>query len=288
MNVAILSARRGYHTDELQRALSARSHTSAVVPITALAARVGARPGLAGGGTSLDQYDAAIVRIIPRGSLEQIIFRMDALHVLELRGMRVINRPGAIERTVDKYYTTALLAAAGLPTPRTVVAERWEDALAAFRELGDVLVKPLFGSMGRGIVRVDDEELAYRVFRALELERAVYYLQRTVPHAGRDIRAFVVGGRVVAAMERQAEGWRTNIARGGRAVPIQLSAALEELSLRAAAAVGCDYAGVDLLPAADGEVYVLEVNGIPGWEGLQTTTEVDIAGAIVATLEDRG
>ncbi len=284
MNVAILGARRGYHTDELQRALSARGHTSAVVPITALVARLGERPALAAGGTPLDDCDALIVRIMPRASLEQIIFRMDALHMLERRGVRVINRPTAIERTVDKYYTSALLAEAGLPTPRTVVAERWEDALAAFRELGDVLVKPLFGSMGRGIVRIDDEELAYRVFRALELERAVYYLQRMVPHAGRDIRAFVVGGRVVAAMERRAEGWRTNIARGGRAAPILLSNELEDLSLRAAAVVGCDYAGVDLLPAADGEVYVLEVNGIPGWEGLQTTTEVNIAGAIVDTL----
>ena len=90
--------------------------------------------------------------------------------------------------------------------------------MAAFRELGDVIVKPLFGSMGLGMVRVADEEMAYRVFRTVETIRGVYYLQRTVDHEGRDYRVFVVGGRVLGAIERRADGWRTNIARGGEAM----------------------------------------------------------------------
>jgi RimK family alpha-L-glutamate ligase len=227
------------------------------------------------------------VRVIPRGSLEQVIFRVDALHRLERLGVAVVNRPAAIERTVDKFYTSSLLEEAGLPTPRTCVAERMEDALAAFREMGDVIVKPLFGSNGRGMVRVSDEEIAFRVFRALELERAVYYIQEALPHGGRDIRAFVVGERVVAAEWRCADHWCTNLARGGRAEPAALPAELEALSVRAARAVGADYAGVDLLPAADGEVRVLEVNGIPGWRGLQETTEVDVAASIVEHIERR-
>ena len=89
--------------------------------------------------------------------------------------------------------------------------------MAAFRELGDVIVKPLFGSMGLGMVRVSDEEMAYRVFRTIEQIRGVYYLQQTIDHEGRDIRAFVIRGRVFGAIERRAEGWRTNLARGGRA-----------------------------------------------------------------------
>src|SRR5690606_39137321 len=157
-------------------------------------------------------------RGIPRGSLEQVIFRVDALHALAAAGVRVVNSAPAIERTVDKFLASALLARAGVPTPRTVACERTDDALRAFADLGgDVVVKPLFGSMGLGMVRIDDADVAHRVFRALEVERAVYYLQETVPHDGRDIRALVVGRRVVAAIERVAEDWRTNLARGATA-----------------------------------------------------------------------
>jgi len=285
MNVAILSAGRGWHTDELQRAAAARGHRTCLLPIRALTARVGGSPRVAAVGTPLEDCDAVLLRIIPRGSLEQTIFRLDALHRLERLGVPVLNPARAIEQTVDKFLTSALLEDAGLRTPRTVVAERLDDAMAAFHAMGDVIVKPLFGSNGRGLVRVSDEEIAYRVFRALELERAVYYVQQALPHEGRDLRVFVLGRRVLAAMWRSAAGWRTNIARGGRAERVELPAAYAELSLAAARAVGADYAGVDLLPTADGEVHVLEVNGIPGWRGLQDTTGVDVAGAIVEHLE---
>jgi RimK family alpha-L-glutamate ligase len=286
MKAAILSAGQGWHTDTLRRALAARGHDCAVLPITHLAGQIGPDLGLSSRGESLDGFDAVLVRTIPRGSLEQIIFRMDALHLLAARGVRVLNPPGAIERTVDKFYTSGLMARAGLPTPRTIACEHSAEALAAFAALGgDVVVKPLFGSMGLGMVRVQDEALAYRVFKALEVERAVYYLQATVHHAGRDLRAFVLGGRVLAAMERVSEGWRTNLAQGAQARPACLTAAQERDCLRAAEVVGADYAGVDLLPAPDGGHYVLEVNGIPGWQGLQSTTALDIAGEIVAYLE---
>jgi RimK family alpha-L-glutamate ligase len=231
----------------------------------------------------LDGCDAVIVRGIPRGSLEQVIFRVDALHALQARGVRCVNDARAIERTVDKFLASALLARGGVPTPRTIACERPEDALAAFEELGgDVIVKPLFGSMGLGMTRVEDRDVAHRVFRALELERTVYYLQETLPHAGRDVRALVVGERVVAAIERIGEGWRANLARGARAEAITLSAELGELCVRAAAALGADYAGVDLL-----QDQVLEVNGIPGWSGVERATGVDVADAVVELLEAR-
>jgi RimK family alpha-L-glutamate ligase len=122
------------------------------------------------------------------------------------------------------------------------------------------------------------------VFRAIEMIRGVFYLQRTIDHDGRDIRAFVIGGRVVAAIERQSKGWRTNLARGGEARPLSLPPTWADLAIRAAEAVGAEYAGVDLLPARDGLVYVLEVNGIPGWQGLQQATGVDIAPSLVDYL----
>jgi RimK family alpha-L-glutamate ligase len=235
---------------------------------------------------SVEGCDAVIVRGLPRGSLEQVIFRVDALHALVARGVTCVNGPRAIERTIDKFLASALLARAGVPTPRTIACERPEDALDAFAELGgDVIVKPLFGSMGAGMTRVDDADIAYRVFHALALERAVYYLQEALPHPGRDLRAFVVGGRVLAAIERVGPGWRVNLARGARARAAELSAEQERLCLEAAEVVGADYAGVDLLRAADGHEYVLELNTIPGWRGLQDTTGADVAAALVAHVE---
>lgn len=286
MRVAILGANPGWHAEQMQRALELRGHSCALLPITQLVARVGVAPRLSCLNTELDAFDLVLVRFIPRGSLEQIIFRLDALHLLEERGLRVINRPAAIERTVDKVYTSGLLEQAGLPTPRTVVCETSADALKAFAELGgDVVVKPLFGAMGLGIARIEDRDVAYRVFKALEMERAIYYLQETIAHPGCDIRAFVMGQRVVAAMERFSDDWRTNVARGGQARPCRLTPMQEELALKAARAVGADYAGVDLLPAANGQLYVLEVNSIPGWKGLQTTSPLDIATELVIYLE---
>jgi RimK family alpha-L-glutamate ligase len=289
VRVAILAAREGWHTAELCRALAARGCEASVLAYEGLVGRLGAGAGsgLTSDGEDLDAATAVLPRIIPAGSLEQIIFRVDALHRLEDRGILVMNSPRALERTVDKFWTTSLLEQAGLPVPETIVCERPEDAVSAFRALGDVIVKPLFGSMGLGMVRVSDEEMAFRVSRTLEAIRGVYYLQRAVDHAGCDVRAFVVGDRVIGAIERRARGWRTNLARGGQARPVTLSPEWATLALRAAHAVGAEYAGVDLLPARDGTVYVLEVNGIPGWSGLQDATSLDVAGAIVEHLLER-
>ena len=284
MQIVALAARAGWHTHELERAAAERGHQLTVLPYEGMVAWIGPTPGLRSRNTELDSADVVLARIIPSGSLEQIIFRVDALHRLEDRGARVVNSPRAIERTVDKFWTSTLLEQCGIPTPETVVCDDPEEAIAAYRTLGDVIVKPLFGSMGLGMVRVSDEEMAFRVFRTIEQIRGVYYIQRTVDHDGTDIRAFVLGGRVIAAIERRASGWRTNLARGGTARGLSLSEQLSALAVRAAAAVGADYAGVDLLTGPDGTTYVLEVNGIPGWRGLQEATGLDIAGRLVDHL----
>ena len=305
MRVVILSARTGWHTDELIRALTARGHLAAVLPYEGLIARVGVEAGLfrpepgrrqtrlADQATltseqiSILDADAVLARIIPGGSLEQLIYRVDALHWLENRGVRVVNSPRAIERSVDKFYTTTLLHDAGLLVPETIVCERVEDAMAAVRSMGDVVIKPIFGSLGHGMVRVSDPDVALRVVRALDQIRSVFYVQRAIDHSGRDLRVFVVGGRVLGAIERRAPAgeWRTNVAIGGSATAVDISPEIEQVALRAAAAVGADYAGIDVLPARDGSLYVLEVNGIPGWEGLQQATGLDVAAAIVEHLE---
>ena len=305
MRVVILSARTGWHTDELIRALTARGHLAAVLPYQGLIAHVGVAAGLpwpepdrrqtrladqstlTSEQVSILDADAVLARIIPGGSLEQLIYRVDALHWLENRGVRVVNSPRAIERSVDKFYTTTLLHDAGLLVPETVVCERVEDAMAAVRSMGEVVIKPIFGSLGHGMVRVSDPDVALRVVRALDQIRSVFYVQRAIDHSGRDLRVFVVGGRVLGAIERRAPAgeWRTNVAIGGSATAVDVSPEIEQVALRAAAAVGADYAGVDVLPARDGSLYVLEVNGIPGWEGLQQATGLDVAAALVRHLE---
>ena len=290
MKVAILGQRGGWHTESLRGALARRGLAAECYSVTQLTARVTGRPRLSAATAPLDDCDVVFVRAIPMGSLEQVIYRMDALRMLEHDGVRVVNSALAIEHGVDKYYASARLHDAGLPTPRTIVCERFEEALAAYEELGgDVVVKPLFGSEGKGIVRITDGDTAYRVFRALELGRSIYCLQEFVPHGRADIRAFVVGGRVIGAMLRRAQGWKTNASQGAKGEPLEPDERLIDLSLRAARVVGAEHAGVDILPRDDGEYSVIEVNTIPGWRALRAATGVDAARCLVDhVLEEVG
>lgn len=282
MNVAILGQNGGWHTESLRGALARRGLTAECYPVTSLTARVAGTPRLCAAAVPLDACDVVFVRAIPSGSLEQVIYRMDALRLLEHAGVRVVNSAQAIEHGVDKYYTSARLWDAGIPTPRTVATERFDDALAAFEELGgDVVVKPLFGSEGRGIVRVSDVDTAYRVFRALELGRYIYYVQEYLSHECRDIRVFVVGDRVVGAMMRRGDHWKTNAAQGAKGEALEPDDRLVELSLHTTRIVGAEHAGVDVLPLADGSYSVIEVNTIPGWRALRAATGVDAAQCLV-------
>ncbi|MBN2243345.1 MAG: RimK family alpha-L-glutamate ligase [Acidobacteria bacterium] len=279
--IGILSSQRGFHALALEEAVRGRGCEPVFFNITRMAGRIGGSPDAEVRGEGLGDCRALLVRTIPAGSLEQIIFRMDILHRLERLEVPVVNAPTAIERTVDKYCTSFLLADAGIPTPRSLVTEDFEAALAACREMGDVVIKPLFGSEGKGMVRAADEETAYRVLRAWELNRYVYYIQEYVPHFRKDVRAFVVGGRVAAAMQRNGSGWKTNCSKGAEVLPMELSPEMESLALQAVRITGLDYAGVDLMQAEDGRIHVIEINSIPGWRALQKVTREDIPGLIV-------
>jgi ribosomal protein S6--L-glutamate ligase len=280
MRIALLSAGDGWHVRDLRRAASSLGHDAVAVDFR----RVGA--GVALAADSLAGFDAVLVRTMPPGSLEQVVFRMDVLHRLQARGVVVLNPPAAVETCVDKYLASARLEAAGLRVPPTAVCQHADAALEAFAALGgDVVVKPLFGSEGRGMVRVCDPETAWRVFRTLERVQSVLYLQQFIRHPGWDLRVFVLAGRPLAAMRRYArDGWRTNVAQGGRAEPVPLTAEEEGLALKAAAAVGAPVAGIDLLPGPAGEWYVIEVNAVPGWRALAPVTGVDVATELVRFL----
>jgi RimK family alpha-L-glutamate ligase len=279
MRIAILSFGVGWHVRDLQRAAQQLGHEATPIDFR----RVHAELPQA---SALDGFDTVIVRTMPPGSLEQVVFRMDVLHQLEAHGVRVLNPPRALEVCVDKYLASARLEQAGLPTPPTAVCQDAETAFSAFQNLGgDVVVKPLFGSEGRGMVRVDSPDLAWRVFRTLERLQAVLYVQQFIAHPGWDLRVFVLGGKVLAAMRRHAkDGWRTNVAQGGRAEAVSVTAEESRLALAAAQAVGAPVAGVDLLPRPDGGYHVLEVNAVPGWRALAPATGVDVALEIIRYL----
>jgi len=279
MHLAILSGGSGWHVQDLLRAAAELDHSAQLLDFRRLFA--GAAPPLA-------DFDGVLVRTMPAGSLEQVVFRMDLLHAAVANGVTVLNPPRAVETCVDKYLTNVRLLTAGLPVPDTIVCQRSDDALAAFAQLGgDVVVKPLFGAEGRGMVRVTDAEVAWRTFRAIEQTGGVLYLQRFVRHPGWDVRAFVLGGRVIAAMRRSSRGdWRTNVAQGGTAERIELASAEQELALRAADAVGAVVAGVDLLPGPGGEWYVIEVNAVPGWRAINEACHHDMATTIVRFLAE--
>jgi RimK family alpha-L-glutamate ligase len=283
MKIGILADRRGWHVEALAKALAQRGCQADFMPITRLVARAPGNPLITINGQPLESYDALLIRTIPEGSLEQIVFRMDALHRLEAAGVRVMNRPASLERTVDKYYTSSLLASSGLPTPRTVVTEGFDEAMEAFREFGDVVVKPLFGAGGRGIARISDADVAYRTFRVLAMTRSIFYIQEFIPHGDYDLRGLVIGDRVVAAMRRWSEGWRHNVSQGARPEPHAMDEEATDLCLEASRLLGTDYAGIDLLRTPHGYT-VVEVNSIPGWSGLQRTTEIDIAQEIADHL----
>jgi ribosomal protein S6--L-glutamate ligase len=283
MRLALLSGGDGWHVRDLRRAAALLHHEAIAIDFRRVTAGVGcAADTLAG-------FDAVLVRTMPPGSLEQVVFRMDVLGRLEAAGVTVLNPSRAVEACVDKYLTTARLDAAGLRVPPTIVCQHADAALEAFTALGgDVVVKPLFGSEGRGMVRVSDPELAWRTFRTLERTQCALYLQQFIAHPGWDLRVFVLGGSVLAAMRRHAHGdWRTNVAQGGHAEPVQLADDERELALRAAQVLGTPLAGVDLLPGPDGAWYVIEVNAVPGWRALAPVAGVDVAAAIIRFLAER-
>ena len=232
------------------------------------------------------RFDVILVRTMPPGSLEQIVFRMDLLGRLEATGTKVVNSPKSLECAVDKYLTTARLQSDGLPVPDTIVCEHEDDAMSAFKQLGgDVVVKPLFGSEGRGIVRVTDPDLAHRTFRTLMRLDAVLYLQKFIDHGGFDVRILVLDKQVIGGMRRRsANDFRTNVAREAVAEPHQPTPLEIDLALRASATTGAFISGVDLLYDASGQCYVIEVNAVPGWQAFGRVTGIDIATELIKRI----
>jgi tetrahydromethanopterin:alpha-L-glutamate ligase len=273
--------RNSWSSIQLQKELSKRDIACACFTFPRLIARVGYEPHLAVKDTILKELNALIIRPVGRGSVEELIFRMDTLYRLQRLGLYVINPPEAIEHCVDKYDVLAILEENGIPVPRTAVTEDADQALRAFDELNrDIIVKPLFGSKGIGSTRITDTEIASTLFKAVRYYHGVIYVQEFVPHGFSDIRAFVIGNQVIAEMKRVAESWKTNYSQGGKPEAATLTKELEDLAIKSASCVECKIAGVDILESEKGPA-VIDVNSQPGWKGLQSVTKTCIAERIV-------
>lgn len=303
LKVAIFADETGWHTRQLREALRARGAEGRCVDLEVCRIDTEAsRHGLLIPGWGDGLPDAALVRGIAGGSFEQVTKRLAVLHLLERLGVPVYNRGRAIERSVDKASTSALLHAAGVATPP---AWAMESEAAAQRLLmretaaGRTLVlKPVFGSQGKGLQQVGwVRDANHPEGHAVPLPppasvQGLYYLQRFVPPQGAadepsfDWRVLVVGGRARAAMQRVSRHWIHNVAQGARCVAAPLTEALAEPAEQAARTLGLDYAGVDLIPSPGGP-QVLEVNGVAAWRGLQKVTSFNLAQALVDDLLDR-
>ena len=290
MRLGIFAAANSAYAALLSRAAVARGHEVACLEFPQLRVVVGGAAAVRWlcGDIDLRSLDAVIVRTMPPGSLEQVVARMDLLAGLEATGVLVLNPPKALECAVDKYLTTQRLAFAGLPVPETVVCESADAALDAFEMLGgDVVVKPLFGAEGRGILRISDRELGLRAFRTLERLGAVLYLQRFVDGPRYDLRLLLLDGELLGAMRRipRDGDFRANLSQQGRAEPYVPSAEEQELACRAAQVTGAVFAGVDLMHTRDMEPLVIEVNAVPGWKGLQETCGVAVPERFIEWIE---
>ncbi|MEJ2454796.1 MAG: RimK family alpha-L-glutamate ligase [Candidatus Thiodiazotropha sp.] len=288
--IAIFTDEPGWHGARLRKVFAQHGCSSEFVSLT----RCGFDLGAEGHGLIIPGFeelpDGVFVRGVPGGTLEQVVHYLDILHALDHLGVCVYNDGRAIERSVDKGMTSFLLHAAGIPTPPTWVMEAGNDLTQVlsreFKAGHELVLKPLFGSQGNGLMRIHDVDS----LPDATLYNGVYYLQRFVPTGAKqscDWRIFVINGRAVAAMIRRGEGWISNVAQGARCHPAVLDPELKALAEAASEALQMSYAGVDILRDAEGRAHVLEINSIPAWKGLQQVCQHDVTQLLVEDFLSR-
>ena len=225
---------------------------------------------------------AVFVRGIAGGSLQQITTRLNILHILKTLGVTVYNDGKAIERTVDKAMTSFLLQQNGIATPKTWVCESRAHAHEIIEKESSLnaqlVIKPLFGSQGQGVRLINKMPLPMDAY-----VDGVFYMQQFIKSPS-DYRVFVVNNKAVAAMQRTGEGWLHNVAQGAKCENIIDKTAEKDvlaIALQAALVLDIAYCGVDVIRDATGKLFVLEVNSIPAWRGLQGVSSVNIAQTLV-------
>ncbi|HID82746.1 MAG TPA: RimK family alpha-L-glutamate ligase [Chromatiales bacterium] len=283
--IAIITDEPGWHGAQLKRALRKAGYESLYVSLTDCSFDINSgRNAVTLPGFENSLPDGVFVRGVPGGSLEEVIFYLDILHALRELGVCVYNDARSIERTVDKAMTSFLLHQAGIATPTSWVVAGIEAAKKIVRrELAtnhQLVYKPLFGSQGKGLKLIG----SLADLESAEEARGIYYLQRfikTGQQNATDWRVFVINGKAVTAMQRTGTGWITNVAHGASCQPALLTPELSQLAESAVAVLDMHYAGVDLLRDEQGQYWVIEVNSIPAWKGLQTVCELDVSELLI-------
>jgi len=234
------------------------------------------------GHREISDIDVAFLRSFDAGSYEQIIKRIAIMRHLEETGTLVVNPIDSLLKVRDKYSAATTLANIGLPVPETFVTENAHWAYRKTQNFKQTVYKPITGSLGFGAMKFDNSDLAFNAYKMLEELGMPLYIQEYLENPQRDIRAFVIGEKVVASIYRLAskENWKTNIAQGSKPKPVRLTKELEEMAVKASKTLNLVYAGVDILETKDGPV-LLEVNGSPSWQGLQKASGINIAEHLV-------
>jgi RimK family alpha-L-glutamate ligase len=244
---------------------------------------------------NLDAIPGFLVRGIGITTLTKSFYRFDVLYALEQRGKVLINSARATEVAMNKALASVAIDAAGIPTPATIVTENLKHALAAFDRLGgDVVIKPVYGSQGTGIFRIQDKGVAEHLLVELFRNGCAFYMQQFHPWSASgdietkhpfDVRIIVIGGEIAGSMMRESPSdaqWKTNVHQGATPRPYTPGKEETELALHAAKALHLEIAGVDLLHSArTGSWVVLEANCAPGWTGLSKASKADIPARIV-------
>ncbi len=287
MNILILSRNRKlYSTRRLLEAITAAGHTGRVVDVIRCTMDItSTRPAVFYKGEKLDNVDA----VIPRIGASITLYGTAVVRQFEMMGVYSVNESVAIGRSRDKLRSLQILARAGVGLPVTGYAHSPDDIKGLIKLVGGapVVIKLLEGTQGRGVVLAETNKAAESVIDAFRELDANFLLQQYVREAGgADVRCFVIGERVVAAMQRQAAAgeFRSNLHRGGTASLVKLTPQERATAIKAAKKMGLNVAGVDLIRSDNG-AQVLEVNSSPGLEGIEKATGKDVAGLIVDFIE---
>ena len=287
MRIAILSRRpRSYSTRRLKEAAKLRGHKVRVMDTLRFAITVEQdAPDLFYRGKRVGSMDA----VIPRIGASITFFGCAVVRQFEQMGVYTLNPSQGIGVSRDKLRAMQILSRHTIGIPHTAFVRKRSDVLPAIERVGGapVIIKLLEGTQGIGVILAGSRKVAEAIIETLQSARQNVLIQKFVSESkGTDIRALVVGDRVVAAMRRRAQGdeFRSNVHRGGKAAPIELDEQYERVAIRAAHIMGLNVAGVDMLESSEGP-QVLEVNSSPGLEGIERATGVDVAGTIIEHLE---
>ncbi|ARM75168.1 RimK family alpha-L-glutamate ligase [Acidianus manzaensis] len=218
-------------------------------------------------------------------TMEQLTKRVDILVEMEKSGITLINPVKSMLLARDKFGSLIKLSKHKIPVPPTALVEDPFEAMRLAEKWGEVVIKPIMGSLGLGAVKASSPDIVFRVAKAILSVNQPVYVQKYVKKPDRDIRAFVVGGRLLGTIYRiSPSNWKTNVAQGAMAQMLKPTAEVEEMAIKATEVLGLEYSGIDIVEDEEGGYKILEVNGAPLWKGFMTATNLNPAKYIIDHL----